>query len=134
MLGDFVPTDYWTLEQLFPQYAQNSLTKAYYVKAFLGYQFNDSQHTSTRQKPQRYAYTVLREGSPDMATTSGQDVELGQYNRYVVLCPDAFLLSQALGQLHSFPSLAEAVSSEKYPDGNGQALDRYVPLSATLYQ
>ncbi|KAI0419880.1 hypothetical protein F5X98DRAFT_334186 [Xylaria grammica] len=131
--GQTIPTDYYTVGQLFPLYAQSSSVRAYFIKAFNGYQFDGSGYTPTCSKPDRYAYTNLKIPGNDLAVRPTVNVDLGQYNRFVVLCPDAFLLSQALNQLHSYPSLAQAVSSSHYPGSSGDPLDRYVPLSGTLY-
>ncbi|KAI0403692.1 hypothetical protein F4802DRAFT_616317 [Xylaria palmicola] len=135
MGGEFVSTAYHTLADIFPQY-QGPSYYAYFNPTFGGYQMEKKvegltyDHTKTCAKPGRLAYTNVR--LPEIRTDhiGDQDIEFGQYNRFTVLCNDAFLL---LSGPHSYMSLYDAVDPNGYPGQGGNALDAFVPLSATLY-
>ncbi|KAK3941415.1 hypothetical protein QBC46DRAFT_382650 [Diplogelasinospora grovesii] len=137
--GDVVPTEFLKLGQVYPAQASNSDINAFYMTAFSGYDFDTNGFQTLCGKPSLYAVTAWPQATPNQLVVDEAEIELAQEGRHVLFCPPSF--TPGTGAPHSYPSLAQAVSSGNYPTGNqadlgtskSMPLDKYMPVSATFY-
>lgn len=143
--GQYIPTgyesdgvtvsSYLTVQQGFPslfaQYTPTAPWLPYWITALEGYFFDQKQICSSTTT-QRYASTTTRGYTPQ-----NPYVAVSSWDRNVFFCPRAFSPTTVTNPstAHSVASLATAVSSDMYPTSPfaQTALDRYIPLSGTMY-
>ncbi|KAL7946918.1 hypothetical protein V8C42DRAFT_343822 [Trichoderma barbatum] len=135
------PTEYLTIEKTFNPDTVN----IFWMNSFNGYIYlnkytPDDTAACPVNKGGRSRYAITNRGPRPVLLE--QDVEFGKSNRLIMFCPIAFEPGQwmagKLGNSHTYPSLAQAVSPENYPSGDGGALDglgldNIMPVGATFY-
>ncbi|KAI9372268.1 hypothetical protein BJX61DRAFT_508117 [Aspergillus egyptiacus] len=112
-------------------------TRAFWFDSFKGYDFDEKGydtlcHPAPENGRKRYAKTAHHSSNWPTIRVSNPEFEFGRANRHILFCPPAFNPDAGF---HSYPSLAEAlddypVAGLRDPDS---ALDRLLPVSATLY-
>ncbi|KAJ8126288.1 hypothetical protein O1611_g7350 [Lasiodiplodia mahajangana] len=131
--GDYIPVgqDFLTVAQAFPMPFAASARglQTYWVDLLDAYLWDSRQLC---QNDQRYAATSKRP-----YTSPNPQVKATGFDRFPFFCDRAFSPTTQTPPtfLHSAPSLANSVSSGRYPvqPFAPEGLDQWVPLSGTLY-
>ncbi|KAJ2981199.1 hypothetical protein NQ176_g2179 [Zarea fungicola] len=120
---------YVTVEDAFP-IVEFGNWFAHWVPALNAYEFANRDDLC---KEGETAARVSRKSPPHGTEKTISKLQLGQTGRSALLCPRAFVADPK--KTHGFPSLAGAVTN--YPTAGSEvpehALERLLPISATLY-
>ncbi|KAH0525993.1 hypothetical protein TsFJ059_009378 [Trichoderma semiorbis] len=139
------PTEYLTISRAFRPSGSN----IFWMSAYNGY-LNLKKYTPDDNQacPVNKVNADGSGGTRYAITNKGtrpvelyKDIEFGNANRVILFCPAAFEPDQwvagAAGNLHNYPSLAQAISPDNYPGNGGTldnlGLDNILPVSATFY-
>ncbi|GES64787.1 class V chitinase Chi100 [Aspergillus terreus] len=130
---------YLRLWDAFPTWAEDENARAFWFETFKGYDVDFKGHdtlchSDLENGRKRYAKTARPTSSWPSIAVPHAEFEFGKANRHILLCPPAFNPDPGA---HSYRSLAEAIDEDNYPIAGlrdqDQALDRMLPVSATLY-
>ena len=128
--------DYFTLKQVFPAQFSIPNHKAYFLKAFNGYDFYNIKGDTICADKTRYATTSRFRDHADRNPLVSQ-VDITPATRHVVFCPPTF--NPETDRHHSFRTLAGTVSSGNYPPIKGDwtkpqpSMEHYLTVSGTLF-